>query len=98
MDAMVTGRMSAEKKERGNRILEREGWNASRAINCLYDRIIEDGNVSMFNEEEANERKENIQKVKNILAACTVPLDISRFDNMTTAEIKLEKAKDKGWI
>lgn len=39
--AMVTARMSATKKEAGNRILERLGSNASQAINELYDYLIE---------------------------------------------------------
>ena len=41
MDAMVTGRMSASKKERGNRVLSELGTNASKAINALYDYVIE---------------------------------------------------------
>lgn len=41
MDAMVTGRMSASKKERGNRVLSELGTNASKAINELYDYVIE---------------------------------------------------------
>ena len=41
MDAMVTGRMSASKKERGNRALNELGTNASKAINALYDYVIE---------------------------------------------------------
>ena len=41
MDAMVTGRMPASKKERGNRVLSELGTNASKAINALYDYVIE---------------------------------------------------------
>lgn len=41
-DAMVTGRMSAAKKEAGNRVLKSLGLSASQAINQLYDRLIED--------------------------------------------------------
>ena len=40
-DAMVTARMSPEKKEMGNRILEDLGTNASQVINQLYDLVIE---------------------------------------------------------
>ena len=39
-DAMVTGRMSPEKKEEGNRILASLGSNPSQAINQLYDFVI----------------------------------------------------------
>lgn len=41
MDAMVTGRMPASKKERGNRVLSELGTNASKVINALYDYVIE---------------------------------------------------------
>ena len=40
-DAMVTARMSAEKKEAGNRMLEQLGTNASQAVNRLYDYVLE---------------------------------------------------------
>ena len=40
-DAMVTARMSAEKKEEGARILEQLGTTASQIINQLYDCLIE---------------------------------------------------------
>ena len=40
MDAMVTGRMPAEKKELGNSVLSELGTNASQAINALYDYVI----------------------------------------------------------
>lgn len=41
MDAMVTGRMSLEKKEAGNKILASLGVSPSKAINQLYDYLIE---------------------------------------------------------
>ena len=34
-DAMVTARMSQEKKEAGNRVLEQLGTNASQVVNRL---------------------------------------------------------------
>lgn len=40
-DAMVTARMSQAKKEAGNRVLNELGYSASRAINELYDRVLE---------------------------------------------------------
>ena len=40
-DAMVTARMSQEKKEAGNRVLEQLGTNASQAVNRLYDYVLE---------------------------------------------------------
>ena len=38
--AMVTGRMSKEKKEEGNRVLASLGSSPSKAINQLYDFVI----------------------------------------------------------
>ncbi len=40
MDAMVTARMQATKKEAGNRVLASLGTNASAVINELYDYIL----------------------------------------------------------
>lgn len=40
-DAMVTARMSQEKKEAGNRVLEQLGTNASQVVNRLYDYVLE---------------------------------------------------------
>ncbi len=47
-EAMVTGRMAPGKKRRGALVLQREGINASQAINRMYDRIIEDGNAEFL--------------------------------------------------
>lgn len=41
-EAMVTARMGAEKKDEGNRILASLGSNASKAVNQLYDYLIEE--------------------------------------------------------
>ncbi|HAM15747.1 MAG TPA: RelB/DinJ family addiction module antitoxin [Eggerthellaceae bacterium] len=40
-DAMVTARMPQSKKDAGNEILRELGYSASRAINELYDSVIE---------------------------------------------------------
>ena len=40
MDAMVTGRMPAGKKEAGNVVLRELGMSASQAINWLWDYLI----------------------------------------------------------
>ena len=41
-DAMVTGRMDAQKKAEGNTVLDKSGLNASQAINMLYDRLTQE--------------------------------------------------------
>ena len=48
---MVTGRMDSRKKQRGLAILEREGSNASQAINRMFDRIIESNSADFLFEE-----------------------------------------------
>lgn len=40
MDAMVTGRVAAEEKQRGNEILKKLGTTPSRLIADLYDYVI----------------------------------------------------------
>ena len=47
-DAMVTGRMSAEKKAAGARVLEKAGLNASQAVNLLYDKLEEEQNADFL--------------------------------------------------
>ena len=42
-EAMVTARMGVGKKEEGNRVLASLGTNASKAVNQLYDYVIERG-------------------------------------------------------
>ena len=39
--AIVTARMSQEKKDEGNRVLAQLGVNASQAVNRLYDYVLE---------------------------------------------------------
>ena len=50
-DAMVTGRMSQQKKEAGGRVLKEAGLNASQAVNLLYDKLIEEGNAEFLTEQ-----------------------------------------------
>ena len=87
-DAMVTGRMSAEKKEAGNRVLERAGLNASQAVNMLYDRLIKDQNASVIGMGRAT--KEDWEKAVRIVDSVYIPID-PKFDNMTRGEIKLAR-------
>ena len=42
-EAMVTARMTAEKKRAGTSVLESLGMNPSQAINRFYDYVIEKG-------------------------------------------------------
>lgn len=47
-ESMVTGRIDADKKARVGRILQQEGFNASQAINLMYDHIDQAGNCQFL--------------------------------------------------
>ena len=96
-DAMVTGRISAEKKAAGNAVLERAGLTASQAINLLYDRLIEDGDAEFLTTSEVtpNRWKSAAELIDTI--ASHVPIS-TQFDTMTRGEIKLARAKARGII
>ena len=96
-NAMVTGRMSAEKKASGAKVLERAGLNASQAVNLLYDRLAEEQNADFLTHHKPEPREwESAAKFIDALAS-PVPVH-TRFDNMSRGEIKLERAKAKGWV
>lgn len=96
-NAMVTGRMSQEKKAAGNAVLERSGLNASQAINCMYDRLIAEQDVSFLRNALVTESDwESAAKFIDALAPES-PLE-TRFDSMTRGEIKMDKARAKGWV
>ena len=96
-DAMVTGRMSAKKKAAGARVLAKEGLNASQAINMLYDKLEEDQDARILTQRKPEKREwESAAKFIDALAS-SVPIE-TRFDHMTRGEIKLDRAKAKGWI
>ena len=96
-DAMVTARMSEEKKAAGARVLAKAGLNASQAINLLYDKLEEEQSADFIMHRKPEMREwESAAKFLDALAS-PVPIK-TRFDNMTRGEIKLERAKAKGWV
>ena len=96
-DAMVTGRMSAEKKAAGARVLEKAGLNASQAVNLLYDKLEEEQSADFLLHRKPEPREwESAAKFLKALASPT-PIQ-SRFDTMTRGEIKLERARTRGVI
>ena len=96
-DVMVTGRMSAEKKEAGAKVLAREGLNASQAVNLLYDKLVEEQSADFLTHRkpELREWESAARLIDSIASPKTIH---SRFDTMTRGEIRLERAKAKGWI
>ena len=96
-DAMVTGRMSAEKKAAGNSVLEKKGMNASQAVNLLYDRLAEEQDTRFLEHEKptAHQWKMAAELIDGLAAKEFIH---TRFDNMTRGEIKLARAKARGVI
>ena len=94
-DAMVTGRMSAEKKAAGARVLEKAGLNASQAVNLLYDKLEEEQNADFLLHRKPEPRE--WESAAKFLKALHMPIN-PRFNDMTRGEIKLERAKARGVI
>ena len=96
-DAMVTGRMSAEKKAAGGRVLDRAGLNASQAVNLLYDRLEEEQSADFLVHRRPEPRE--WESAARFLKALASPEPVhTRFDSMTRGEIKLERARARGAI
>lgn len=92
---MVTGRMDSRKKQRGLAILEREGSNASQAINRMFDRIIESNSAEfLFEEKDASESLRAAASFVDSLSEKRV----SRFDSMSKEEIRRERLSSRGVI
>ena len=83
-DAMVTGRM-------------RDGMNASQAVNLLFDRLIEEGSADFLLQDgdaSADERWASAARFVDSLSRKRS----TRFDDMTKAEIKLDRLAAKGLV
>ncbi len=99
-DAMVTARMSAQKKEAGNKAFELLGTNASKAINGFYDYVIQNKKLPYAEKKEYGLHKyssEQIAEAKAFVDSLVLPAD-NRFANMTLDEIKHERLASKGLL
>ena len=96
-DAMVTGRMSEQKKSQGNAVLHAAGLTASQAINLLYDRLIEDCSPRFLINDAARPCSNQYDAALAFVDSLVVPL-ATRFDTMTDAEIKVDRLKAKGLL
>ena len=92
-EAMVTGRMSTQKKQRGARALERSGLTASQAINLLYDRIIAEGTDWLTGTPERDDLR--WRRATSFVDGLPFPRE-SRFDAMRKEDIKRERLAAKG--
>lgn len=99
-DAMVTARMSQDKKARGNRVLDQLGMNASQAINWLYDYVIEHKKMpaeSVGEEEPLEARLANAAAWFDEMAAIGPAVD-SRFLDMADDQIRRERLASRGLL
>ena len=89
-DAMVTARMSAQKKETGAKLLKSLGISASEAINQLYDYIIKTERLPFDLPEDRL-----AQAVKRINDIPKVPVS-KEFSMLSDNEIRLARLRKKG--
>ncbi|MDO4289934.1 MAG: RelB/DinJ family addiction module antitoxin [Eggerthellaceae bacterium] len=94
-DAMVTGRMSQEKKDAGNLILEQLGTNASKAINDLYDYVIAHKKLPVADQIESRPLEERMREAARWFEEVSLPLG-NRFATMGDDEIKRERLVARG--
>ena len=93
-DAMVTARMSAEKKEAGNRVLEQLGTNASQAVNRLNDYVLEKKELPFPEQQER--RKYTQEEIARAIAWVDSIPRKDRFSTMTDDEIRRERLASRG--
>lgn len=93
-DAMVTARMSQEKKEAGNRVLEQLGTNASQVVNRLYDYVLENKKLP-FPEEQGRGKYTQEEIAEAIAWVDSIPRK-DRFSTMTDDEIRRERLVSRG--
>lgn len=96
-DAMVTGRMPERKKQQGLRVLKRDGMNASQAVNLLFDRLIEEGSADFLLQDGDTSAGERWASAAHFVDSLSRKRS-TRFDDMTKAEIKLDRLAAKGLV
>ena len=92
-DSMVTARMLDEKKRKGARILAREGLSASQAINLMYDKMIEEGEADSSRIGDEAKWAAASRFVDSLSSKRA-----SRFDDMTKAEVRMERLRSRGMM
>lgn len=96
-EAMVTGRMSEEKKRAGNRVLAREHLKPSQAINLMYQRLIEEKNARFLTADGEAGKPDSLrfQDALSFVDQLSLPQK-TKFDDMSDAEIKTHRLRAKG--
>lgn len=95
--AMVTGRMDESKKAQGALVLKRNGLNPSQAINLLYDKVIAEGDTSFLKDESASDKQLRWKNAALFVDSLSQKRS-TRFDNMTKAEIRMDRLKSRGLV
>lgn len=97
-DSMVTGRMPANKKQKGASLLQQEGLSASQAINLMYDRLIEEGDASfLLQEAPSGDKISKWATAAHFVDSISVAR-VSRFDEMSKDEIRRERLRSKNLV
>ena len=97
-DSMVTGRMSDSKKKAAARILQRQGLNASQAINLMFDKIIKEGSAAFLREEKSREDSELSWSSAAQFVDSLSSERKTRFDGMSKAEIRMDRLRARGLV
>lgn len=97
-DAMVTGRMDAQKKREGNTILRNAGLNVSQAINLMYAKLIKEKSPSFLDDALSNDPLQWKAAAAFIDSLSTPESRNTEFDAMTDAQIKTERLRSRGLI
>ena len=97
-DSMVTARMLDEKKRKGARILAREGLSASQAINLMYDKMIEEGEAGFLRADSSRIGDEAKWAAASRFVDSLSSKRASSFDDMTKAEVRMERLRSRGMM
>ena len=87
-EAMVTARMGVGKKEEGNRVLASLGTNASKAVNQLYDYVIERGALPF--DARAEERRPHSRAAVGLVDSLVAPV-AEPYRSMSTKDARLAR-------
>ena len=94
-DAMVTARMSKQRKAEGQRILSKAGLTASQAINMLFDRLVREQDASFLAAAPASSSQAAWQEAAGFVDSLIIPAD-PQFVIEDKASMKAQRLKARG--
>ena len=91
-EAMVTARMGVGKKEAGNRVLASLGANASKAVNQLYDYVIERGALPFDDrvEERRPRSRAEVEAAVGLVDSLVAPV-AEPYRSMSTKDARMAR-------